>query len=101
LNHAQDRNRPILRDQQRASLCWSQCDHDLRTGDELYTGDLPHVTSSIVVTCGSTAGTIGVIMPDDPDGTVVTISIPANSRANSELVVAPPDGCAGPSTPGR
>ena len=44
-----------------------------------YTGDLPHVTSSLIVTCGATAGSIGVIMANDPDNAVVTIPIAAST----------------------
>jgi hypothetical protein len=67
-----------------------------------YTGDLPRVTSSIIVTCGTTAGTIGVMMPDDLDGTVVTIPVPANTalqipiqiravaQVSSGITVVPP-----------
>lgn len=52
-----------------------------------YTGDLPHVTSSIIVTCGSTAGTIGVIMVDDLDSMVTTFSIPANTTVQIPIQV--------------
>jgi hypothetical protein len=54
---------------------------------DTYTGDLAHVTSSIIVTCDGTPGTIGVIFVDDPDSKITTIPVPANTTIQIPMQV--------------
>ncbi|MBR0934851.1 hypothetical protein [Bradyrhizobium jicamae] len=49
--------------------------------------DLPHVTSSLIVNCGATAGSITVLMPDDLDTNGVVVPIAANSTTQLQLQV--------------